>query len=464
MPDSNGAQILRDLGDNLILRRATLSDAEALVAFNAKLHADEGRTWDKWIEHWVRDLITGRTPHFEPGDFTIVEDVKENKIVSSLNLISQTWTYEGIPFGVGRPELVGTLKEYRKRGLIRTQFETIHAWSAERGEMVQTITGIPYFYRQFGYEMTLTLGGERKGSIGNVPKLKDDEEEPYNVRPAAPADYDFIKEVYAYGAQRWPVQCVRDDAMWQFEFEGRAEYVRAIFSIIETPGGERAGYIAHGPHNWGNTMGMNFFELKEGISWGAVVPCVLRYLVRFGKEAVKRDTVKARAEYEASTDEDKKEPEEKELHNLSFNFGAEHPAYAIVDHILPAKPPTYAWYVRVPDILSFVRHIAPALERRLAESDLAGHTGELKITRYRDAFKMVFEKGKIKAVEPYTPEETFDADVMFPELTFLHVLFGFRTLDELHKVLIDCYAENLSARPLLNALFPKKPSDVWGWM
>jgi hypothetical protein len=36
-----------------------------------------------------------------------------------MNLISQIWAYEGIPFGVGRPELVGTLPEYRNRGLVR---------------------------------------------------------------------------------------------------------------------------------------------------------------------------------------------------------------------------------------------------------------------------------------------------------------------------------------------------------
>ena len=41
------------------------------------------------------------------------------------------------------PELVGTKKEYRRRGLVRQQFEVMHEWSAERGELVQIITGIP---------------------------------------------------------------------------------------------------------------------------------------------------------------------------------------------------------------------------------------------------------------------------------------------------------------------------------
>jgi hypothetical protein len=86
----------------------------------------------------------------------------DGRIISSLNLISQTWAYDGIPFAVGRPELVATLPEYRRRGLVRQQMALIHQKSAARGELVQAITGIPWYYRQFGYEMGLDLGGGRQ--------------------------------------------------------------------------------------------------------------------------------------------------------------------------------------------------------------------------------------------------------------------------------------------------------------
>ena len=118
----------------------------------------------------------------------MVAEAETGRIVSSLNLISQTWTYEGIPFGVGRPELVGTLPEYRNRGLVRTQFDEIHKWSTERGELVQAITGIPYYYRLFGYEMALDLSGWRMGYEPNVPKLKAGEKEKFNIRLAVNND------------------------------------------------------------------------------------------------------------------------------------------------------------------------------------------------------------------------------------------------------------------------------------
>ena len=106
--------LIRDLGEGLILRRTTPADAEALATFNARLHSDDGPDKpDERVAAWTRDLITRPHPTFSPGDFTIVEESATGKIVSSLNLISQTWAYAGIEFGVGRPELVGTLPEYR---------------------------------------------------------------------------------------------------------------------------------------------------------------------------------------------------------------------------------------------------------------------------------------------------------------------------------------------------------------
>ena len=50
---------------------------------------------------------------------------------------------------------------------------------------------------------------------------------------------------------------------------------------------------------------------------------------------------------------------------------------------------------------------------------------------------------------------------MFPDLTFLQLLFGFRALEELAAAFPDCVVRTQEARALLTALFPRTPSDVW---
>jgi hypothetical protein len=259
----------QDLGGGLILRRSTLADAEALADFNKMIHRDPPATEpDELVAAWTRDLFRPNHPTFSAGDFTIVEEAATGHIVSSMNLISQTWTYAGIPFGVGRPELVGTAPDYRKRGLVRRQFEVVHAWSAERGEMVQAITGIPYYYRQFGYEMAMALGGGRQGNVAAVPKLKEGEVEPYRLRPVVETDLPFILALDAHVAQQNLIYCPRDEAFWRYELWGMdaKNANRLVWSVIETAGGESVGLLGCAFQLWETRFATLWLDLKPGVS------------------------------------------------------------------------------------------------------------------------------------------------------------------------------------------------------
>ena len=50
---------------------------------------------------------------------------------------------------------------------------------------------------------------------------------------------------------------------------------------------------------------------------------------------------------------------------------------------------------------------------------------------------------------------------LFPELTFLQLLFGYRSLDELRYAFADCGAYGDEVNVVLNTLFPKQASLVW---
>ena len=67
------------------------------------------------------------------------------------------------------PVLVGTHPNYRRRGLVREQFEVLHHLSKERGHLMQAIAGIPYCYGRFGYEMTVYMGEGRPLPLGSGP-------------------------------------------------------------------------------------------------------------------------------------------------------------------------------------------------------------------------------------------------------------------------------------------------------
>ncbi len=433
-----------DLGGGLVLRRSSAADAEALAEFNKMIHRDSGVIEpDEPVAAWTRDLFRPNHPTFHEDDCTIVEEVATGRIVSSLNLISQTWSYAGIPFGVGRPELVGTAPEHRKRGLIRAQFDVIHAWSAARGELVQAITGIPFYYRQFGYEMAMAWRGGRRGNAAEIARLKEGEVEPYHLRSVGEADLPFILALDAAAAGRSLVYCPRDAALWRYELWGKdARNVNRLdWWIIESAAGDPVGLLGTGIQLWGAHLPLSFLQLAAGVSWLAVTPSLLRAAKARGEELAARDG--------------------KTLTGLFFLLGEEHPFYRVVRERLPEVRRSYAWYLRVPDLPAFVWRIAPALEERLARSVAARHTGELKISFYRDGLRLVFERGRLIAAEPWLPSHDDEGGAAFPGLTFLQIVFGHRSLDELRAAFPDCWQSSDEARALLEALFPKQPSDFW---
>lgn len=447
LDDSVNPMLIKELGDGLVLRQATPDDAEALAEFNARIHSDDGP--DQPVEEvavWTRDLLERFHPTFKPGDFTIVKDVSKGKIVSSLNLISQNWSYRGIKFGVGRSELVGTDPDYRGRGFVRIQYEVIHEWSAARGEMVQAITGIPNFYRQFGYEMTMNLGGGRVGYFPDIPKLRQDEDEPFLIRPAEEADLSYIAMLYNQSAQRSLVHCVRDEALWLYELNGKSfrNINRFELCIIEKPSGEKVGYLAH-PHtnrNQGKMLPVIAYEVNRGVSWSAVTPSVIRYLKETGEIYAKRD-------------------QKDGFGSFGFWLGSQHPVYEVFGDKLPKIRKPYAWYLRVPDLVGFLQQITPILEERLSRSPFAGYSGVMKLTQYRSGLKFYFKEGQLK-VETWQPSpQGHSGETAFPDLSILQLLFGYRSVKELDFAYADCWFKNDEILGLLNALFPKQPSDVW---
>ncbi len=439
---------VRALEDHLVLRQATAADAEAVATFNSRIHRDPGVSEpDGRIAAWTRDLLSNTHPTVRAGDTLVVEDTRTGQIVSTTDLISQTWTYDGIEFGVGRPELVGTLPDYRRRGLIRAQFEVLHQWSAARGELAQGITGIPWYYRQFGYEMGLALGGGRTGFRPHVPLLEAGQAEPYQVRPAGEADLPFMAEVYAQAARRSLIGCVRPAALWRYELSGRSEASihRRVLCVIQTPAGEPVGYLTHIPRLVSSAVMVLAYELKPGVSWLAVTPSVIRYLVATG------DGYAAQASPAGS----------QRCEAFGFGLGVAHPVYEAVPDRLPRVREPYAWYVRVPDLPRFIQKITPVLERRLADSVAVGHTGELRLSFYRDGLRLKFEAGRLTEAAPWQPSPEAQGDAAFPEVTFLQLVFGYRALGELKYAFKDCWTEHDEAHVVLSTLFPKRPSFFW---
>jgi hypothetical protein len=160
---------------------------------------------------------------------------------------------------------------------------------------------------------------------------------------------------------------------------------------------------------WSNDFAVFQLDLYPPVNWQTAMPSVLR-------------AVRAQAEQTPTV-----KPAGEPFDAIALHLGRAHPAYEVMGETLaPQEEPLYAWYLRVPDVPAFIRHISAVLEERLHKSILTGYTGELKFAFYRGG---------------------------------LLLLFGYRSLPQLRATFPDVWA-NAEASLLINILFPMQPSTV----
>ncbi len=439
----------RELAEGLILRSLSegfTSDAEGLPAFYADTFGEAGESDTIALAAWARTLISGRHPTVTHDDIWVVVDpARDEAIVSAVLLIPQIWQIEDTPVTVGRVELVATHRDYRRRGLVRALINAAHERSQALGHLMQSITGIENYYRRFGYAMALDLGARTTVPFFAIRDLPEDEMPTYPLRRATADDAEKLAAWDAAYATRHAISHPRDAAVWRFELSERDpdEVWMPHTYIIIGPEGQELGYVLLRAVQESTWLACYSWVMNEHGSLINVYMDVLRGIKAFGLEFF--------------TEAKKPLPE-------AISFSADLPE--LFDELVQATPggrmlqKVYAWYLRVPDLAAFIRHLTPVLERRLATSLAHGHTGTLKISLYDlTGLELRFNQGRLVSVE-HRPFALYEGDIGFPDHTFLNVLFGHRTPAEVGNLYPEVQGNTLG-RTLVPILFPKQRAWVF---
>ena len=415
------------LGNGLVLRTvADERDVERVLAFVREVHGADGELWARWT-------LSGSHPTVRWGDYLLVEDTSTGDVASSLVLIPQTWAYEGIPLRVGQVELVGTRPAWRHRGLIRAQLAAVDRMLRARECDLSAIAGIPYFYRQFGYEYALALDGGWRLTPAQIPPLPDGETEPVVIRQADPeTDVPALAGLYEEMARGLCVVALRGERSWRFQMRAPAQLLAT--HVLAAPDGQVGGYFRFEPMLGVRSLFIGEAAFAPAYRRRSVLLAVLRYaagrLADYGCEKV----------------------------GLPLWDG--HPLAETAAYLGAERVPQYAWQIRIADEAAFLRRIAPALERRLASSALAGFAGVLDLNLMRRLLRLHFAAGRLVEVEDagYQQEAWM---ARFPPGVVNMLLLGYRGREEI----CDWYADAMVRREawqLVDILFPKTPSHVRG--
>jgi hypothetical protein len=448
----NDPDYRRDLGDGLVLRWSQPDDVERVAAVVSEVFGSDERPSES-DRKAVFQSFHPNYPHGGPNDWAIVEHLPTGQLVSATALMNQTWTYDGIPFGVGHPEAVVTRRAYRDRGLVRAIFELLHARSAARGQLIQTIDGIPFYYRQFGYEYALESFGGRRVYWSAVDAEKVAEtDEPYCLRDATTEDIPQLTRLHMQEQSDSLVSAQVDETYWRWVLDREngqdhtTDYGWRPLLIVDTQTNTSIGIVVlRDGYHWSdhNALAIISLATEASVPLRPIMPSVLRGLKRLLPTLSKPTAGDPPL-------------------RLLFLLGREHPVYNAIDAnlVTPSRRP-YAWYVRVPNLADFVTRIAPALERRLAASPFAGQSFSLDVSFYRGLLKLAFENGRLTTAEEHTsrrglpPGETSGASVAMQRNQFVQLVFGYRSLEELRDTFPDVNIGDEQFH-IVSALFPKR--------
>ncbi len=441
----------KQLADGLILRSLSegiASDRERLPQFYADVNSEGDNELGK--EHTrilTRDLMNGHATTTLDDIFVVVDPTQDYRIASATLLIPQTWRYENIPIKVGRPEMVGTLPPYRGRGLVRELFKVIHERSAKLGHQLQVITGIPYFYRQFGYAMAVDLGEEHASiPLPAFPDAAPNYQPQFTLREATEDDIPNLIQWHDYMARERLLTELRSPDEWRYEISGRNpdSGQHLTFLMIINAVGEGVGYVEVYTH-------LSAMDREKVDCTGYVVGDQSSYLATY-EDVVRGVKQWATTKYGFCPA------------LLKFSAGIHDALDTLIDRTTGAavRGTDYFWLLRVPEMIPFLRLIQPVLEQRLEGSGANCYTGELKIGFYDlTGISIKFESGKITTIENISGKDGYD--ISFPYHMLWNVVFGHHSYDELRAILPEVWASGKAA-VLLDALFPKKKSWLKGLM
>lgn len=403
-----------------VVRAATPGDVAQIVELNASAHGENER-------HASKVLLAAPAPPFAVpaderpttagvDDWTVV--CLGDEVVSTCALFAHHLRVADTVLPVGQVEYVATAEAHQRRGLIRAQMDELHRRSAARGDLLTLITGIPHYYRRFGYGYALDWP-ERI----TVP-LHLDAPPGISVRPAAAGDLEAVATLHNRALGRAGVALQRGRQAWWW-------------------------LITEGPH-WND-------HVLVAEAGGAVVGTV-RYL-QWPDEPTAE--VMDGAAHDVATGRAL-------LAGVRARLGAD----AICAFDRPGDPfsaalqgmglPTARWhptYVRITDPVAVLRALQPVLSRRLAASPLSAEQGELVISFYTSGVRLTYGRGEVTAVEPdpgiEDPDDSDDTGIApdaFPALVLGR--FGASGLERrVDDVLLG------RDRMLMDVLFPRMAND-----
>lgn len=372
-------------------------------------------------ENLVKDLIHHH-PTMTLKDFFV--NKHHGKIVAGLNLIPVKWSIGGVPLKVAEMGCVATLAEYRHKGLQRKLVNEFHRQAAEQEYDLCAIEGIPYFYRQFGYEYALPLNERATISLDKIPEY----ESKLKIRSFTEKDIPEAMRLLLQAQKKFYVHSIRDEQIWKIQQETGMASADKFEGYVLEKDGEMVAYI----RIRGKPEGKELILREAPDVDRHTGKAILNFLKDTGKQRGFETLVSHISYYDSLTEQ-------------LTALGA-----------VKSVPP-YAWQIRVINYAKLFQKMKPLFEKRLATSIYCHLTERLNFNFYRYTVQVAVEDGAITEIHKLDSSE--DRTIRVNPQVFTQLLLGHRSREELEMTYPD-FIIHPNHKNLVDVLFPKLASHI----
>jgi predicted acetyltransferase len=415
----------QEIGNGLVMRNACAEDFPSLLEHFSIVHG-----------HAIVDefkALLEYHPRFSWEDSFIITRQDSREVISCVILLQNTWSLAGITFPTVEMGAVGTLESYRNRGHMWRLNEEFEKRVAEIQPAFQAIAGIPYFYRNFGYEYAAKLGGGYPVSPSLVPKLSESEEEPLTFEEVGMNNFEeFLNFRNKYLSSE----------AWRNTWHRELLPEHSGYLLFKPLSGESECFLYYLVKDAGKTVGVFYLSHYESL-----IDIAELYLDSYKSvDAVLRFALAKSEEWRGLP-----------LRVVPPNQSQVREYIRMRSSVDAIR--RYAWYIKIPSIPRFIRVIAPLLAARLKNTEFRTFSGELKITDYKYGYTLSFEKGKLRGVTNNEEREPRKYDLRMSRGALTRLLMGYESFDflSLHEPDAIC---SVVMRPLVRALFPLLEANV----
>ncbi len=393
---------------------ASADDAERLIAFNSGIFGPD-------VAAMTRSLIFHH-PASRPDYWLYIES--QGRIVSSLVLIPWQWRYEDVVLRSGEMGIVGTDEAYRNRGLIRALTGRFKELLRAGGFHLSHIQGIPYFYRQFGYEFALPLEPQWRIELRSIAVQPDTA---VHFRLATVEDIPTLMRFYDTSARPLNIAALRTAEVWRFLLEHtNGTALEAETWLLEVDQQPIAYCRIH----------------RYGFGEGLIV-----------SEASRLDLSAANTllHWLESTAIQRGKP------YIRFNLPVTNDLLYSARGLGAYDAGGWQWQIHIVEAAALLRQLAPVLERRLAAGPFANLSQTVAINLYRSGVELHFVHGKLRAVNAITRPD--QGEINIPPNLLAPLVLGWRSREELAACYPDFRIYGQS-RLLMDALFPRMQAFI----